>query len=93
VPSRKVSPDIVTMYSQVLLADPDSGERRKLTLCYPADAEPSQGFVSVFSAVGRSLLGLRVGCIARWREPNGELCAAEIVAILFQPEDSGDYSL
>ena len=52
VPSRKVSPDIVTMYSQVLLADPDTDERRKLTLCYPVDAEPSQGFVSVFSPVG-----------------------------------------
>lgn len=93
VPSRKVSPDIVTMYSQVLLADPETGERRTLTLCYPTDAEPEQGFVSVLSPVGRSLLGLRVGCIARWRNPSAELCAAEVVAILFQPEDSGDYAL
>ena len=40
VPSRKVSPDIVTMYSQVLLRIVDDGARRKLTLCYPQDAEP-----------------------------------------------------
>jgi hypothetical protein len=31
--------------------------------------------------------------MARWRNPTGELCAAEVVAILFQPEDSGDYAL
>lgn len=54
---------------------------------------PSQGFVSVFSPVGSSLLGLRVGCIARWRSLAGEPCATEVVAILFQPEDSSVYSL
>lgn len=58
VPSSEVSPDVVTMYSQVLLQDPHTGQRHTLALCYPADAEP----------------------------------AAEILAILFQPESSGDYA-
>jgi regulator of nucleoside diphosphate kinase len=92
VPSRTVSPDIVTMYSQVSLADLASGRKYKLTLCYPSDAEPAAGFVSVFSPVGASLLGLRVGCVARWRAPNGEENAAAIEAVLFQPEGSGDYT-
>jgi regulator of nucleoside diphosphate kinase len=92
VDSREVSPDIVTMYSQVLLADPVSGRRSTLTLCYPSDAEPARGFVSVLSPVGASLLGQRVGAIARWRTPNGDACAAEIAALLFQPEASGDYT-
>src|SRR6478672_7047606 len=39
VPSRRVASDIVTMYSQVLLRFAD-GITRKLTLCYPQDAEP-----------------------------------------------------
>jgi regulator of nucleoside diphosphate kinase len=93
VPSRTVSPDIVTMYSQALLQDSASGERFKLTLCYPADAEPAAGFVSVLSPVGASLLGLRVGSTARWLTPHGEPGAAEVVALLFQPEASGDYTL
>jgi regulator of nucleoside diphosphate kinase len=93
VPSRQVSPDVVTMYSQVLLLDTATAERSQLTLCYPADAEPAAGFVSVLSPVGRSLLGLRVGCVARWPTPAGDERAAEIVAILFQPESSGDYSM
>jgi regulator of nucleoside diphosphate kinase len=93
VPSRQVSPDVVTMYSQVLLLDTATGERSRLTLCYPGDAEPAAGFVSVLSPVGWSLLGLRVGCVARWPTPAGNERAAEIVAILFQPESSGDYSM
>jgi len=92
VPSREIPPDIVTMYSQVIVEDLASGKRQKLTLCYPDDAEPHLGFISVLSPVGASLLGLRVGAIARWRTPNGDECAAEIVALLFQPEASGDYT-
>ncbi len=92
VPSREIPPDIVTMYSQVIVEDLDSHKRQKLTLCYPGDAEPHLGFISVLSPVGASLIGLRVGAIARWRTPNGDACAAEIVSLLFQPEASGDYT-
>ncbi len=93
VPSRTVSPDIVTMYSQVLLEDSATGRRFRITLCYPSDAEPSAGFVSVMSPVGASVLGLHVGATARWVAPGGEAGAAEVVALLFQPEASGDYTL
>lgn len=92
VPSREIPPDIVTMYSQVTIEDLGSKKRQKLTLCYPGDAEPHLGFISVLSPVGASLLGQRVGAIARWRTPNGDACAAEIVTLLFQPEASGDYT-
>ena len=93
VPSRGVDPDVVTMYSQLLLRDPQTDARSTLTLCYPADAEPAQGFVSVLSPVGRALLGLRVGETTQWSTPDGRSHAAEIVALLFQPEASGDYTL
>lgn len=92
VPSREVPSDVVTMYSQVVLEERGSGKRQKLTLCYPADAEPHMGFISVLSPVGTSLLGQRVGAIARWHTPNGDMCEAEIAALLFQPEASGDYT-
>lgn len=91
VPSQDMSPDIVTMYSQVVLAFP-GGLQKKLTVCYPEDAQPSDGFVSVLSPAGSSLLGLRVGDLARWRTPTGDEGTAEVVAILFQPEASGDYT-
>ncbi|WP_428419028.1 GreA/GreB family elongation factor [Methylibium sp.] len=93
VPSRQVRPDVVTMYSQVLLQDRASGLRSRLTLCYPADAEPAAGFVSVLSPVGASLLGHAAGGVARWCTPTGEERAAEVLDILFQPEASGDYAM
>lgn len=92
VPSRQIGPDVVTMYSQVALQDSASGLRSRLTLCYPADAEPAAGFVSVLSPVGAALLGQTVGSRARWLTPTGEERAAEVLAILFQPEASGDYA-
>lgn len=93
VPARRVEADVVTMYSQLLLLDRTSGERSKLTLCYPADAAPADGFISVLSPMGFSLLGLRVGQVARWRTPAGSERELEVLAILFQPEASGDYSM
>lgn len=91
--AREVSADIVTMYSQVELEDLHTRRRQKLTICYPADAEPSAGLISVLSPVGRSLLGLQAGAVARWQTPSGEECAAEVVAIHFQPEACGQYAL
>lgn len=93
VPSSQTPPDVVTMYSQVALRDVESGQRSKLTLCYPADAEPAAGSVSVLSPLGESLLGLTVGSVARWSTPAGEERASEILEILFQPEASGDYAM
>ncbi len=92
VPSRAVDPDVVTMYSQVQLRDMAAGTRSTFTLCYPADAEPAAGLVSVLSPMGRALLGLRVGDRAQWATPDGALRAAEVCALLFQPEASGDYT-
>jgi len=92
VPPREMPPDVVTMYSRVVLADLDGVAERRLTLTYPQDAEPSRGFVSVLSPIGASLLGLRVGDVARWRTPDGREHAAKVAALLFQPEASGDYT-
>ena len=92
VSSRKVAADVVTMYSQVELADLTSGAKYSLTVCYPTDADLSRGFVSVLSPVGASLIGLRIGAIARWRTPGGVEGAAEVLALHFQPEASGDYT-
>jgi regulator of nucleoside diphosphate kinase len=93
VPARQIPADVVTMYSQVLVADPATQQRRKLTLCYPDDAQPAQGLVSVLSPVGLGLLGLRPGARARWQLPDGEEVAADVLEVLFQPEASGDYTL
>lgn len=92
VSSREVAPDMVTMYSHVELTDDATGRRYRLTGCYPSDANPQAGFVSALSPVGAAVLGLRVGDFARWCLPNGKQAAARVTALLFQPEDCGDYT-
>jgi regulator of nucleoside diphosphate kinase len=92
VSSRAIPRNVVTMYTQLLVKDLASDKADKVTLCYPDDANPNQGFISVFAPLGTSLLGLSVGDVARWRSPLGDERMARVVEILFQPEASGDYT-
>ena len=91
--AREVPSDTVTMYSTVECQDLHTGRRQQLTICYPNDAQPAVGFVSVLSPVGCGLLGLRVGDVARWQTPSGEEGSAQVLSVLFQPEASGDYTM
>ena len=91
IESAHVRADVVTLYSQVLVTQ-DDGEQHKLTLCYPDDAEPHAGFISVLSPVGLALLGRRVGAQVSWTMPSGKQRLLTIDAMLFQPEASGDHT-
>ncbi len=91
VPSREVRDDIVTMYAQIQVHLNGSEAPSKIVLCYPADAEPASGFVSVLSPMGLALLGLSIGQTAQWHSPTGAPMTGRVERILFQPEASGDY--
>jgi regulator of nucleoside diphosphate kinase len=78
------------MNTQVLVQDPRGGAPYALTICYPEDARPAEGRISVLSPLGGSLLGLQAGATARWRSASGQGGAARILAVLFQPEAHGD---
>lgn len=91
VDPREMAPDVVTMNSRVLLADADSGQRQELTLCYPEQAQPADGRVSVLSPIGASLLGARVGSTVQWSPPAGAARRAQVLGLAYQPEAAGDY--
>jgi regulator of nucleoside diphosphate kinase len=91
VSPEEIPGDTVTMNSRVVIADCASGTQSTLTLCYPQDAEPAKGRISVLSPIGTGLLGLRVGAVARWHGPDGLTASAQLQAIQFQPEASGDF--
>lgn len=92
VPSRQVPADAVTMYSQVRVRDRESAQPQICTLCYPVDAEPESGFISVLSPLGLALIGRRVGDEVTCPMPGGGQRRYAIEALLFQPEASGDYT-
>ncbi|MCQ8895609.1 GreA/GreB family elongation factor [Limnobacter humi] len=91
VPSRQVAANVITMYTQFCLLDLKTGQRMVMALCYPKDAEPAAGFVSVLSPLGMALIGLKEGDEAHWLSPSRDVLKAVIEKILFQPEASGDY--
>ena len=92
VPSRDIAPDVVTMYSRVLVGGADASQVRELTLCYPSDANVDTGHVSVLSPIGAALLGLSAGGTARWTTPHGQADSLQVLAVQFQPEANGDYT-
>lgn len=90
VPSREVPADVVTMYARLQLTEADD-RQRELVICYPDDADPDKGFVSVLSPLGVAMLGRRVGDTVDWTTPDGRRHQARISGLDFQPEASGDF--
>jgi regulator of nucleoside diphosphate kinase len=91
VPVREVPGDVVTMYAKLQLAGAD-GQTHTRVVCYPEDADPDAGFVSVLSPLGTALIGRRVGDTVVWSTPDGREHSATVAAVTFQPESSGDFT-
>lgn len=81
VSSDNVPPQVVTMNSQAIVRDETTGERRLVTLVYPADASASR--IAVTEPLGTALLGAR---------PGERIIAGErrllVEKVLHQPERS-----
>ncbi|XXF75246.1 nucleoside diphosphate kinase regulator [Myxococcaceae bacterium GXIMD 01537] len=93
VASEAVPPDVVTMNSTVVFEDESSGERRQVSLSYPADARGNSGRVSILAPIGTALLGLKVGQSITWPLPGGRTKRLRIVEVPYQPEAAGHYTL
>ena len=57
------------------------------------EADAERGDVSWVAPVARALLGARVGDEVYWSSPDGRRFGARVLALLFQPEASGDFTL
>ncbi len=85
-----VPPDLVTMNSQIVLRDVDSGCQTIFTLAFPSCANARKGMISILTLLGSILLGVRIGevltCLV-----SGAVRTVVVEAILHQPEAAGDY--
>lgn len=90
LPSVDLPADVVSMNSEVRVMEPASGQVQQLTLCYPSDALPDQGRISVLSPVGLGLLGLAVGHELRWTVGRAHR-RLQLQDLLYQPEAHGDF--
>jgi regulator of nucleoside diphosphate kinase len=91
LPSKSVAPDVITMNSKVEIKEA-SGATRTVVICWPKDAKAEAGYVSVLSPLGTALLGRKAGEQVTWTGADGREYVAEVAAVLFQPEASGDYT-
>lgn len=71
VPLREVPEDVIVMNSEIEYEDVATGQRRRLQLVYPHDADANTSRVSILAPLGCALLGLRVGQEIDWRMPGG----------------------
>lgn len=91
VESKNIPPDTITMRSTAVLVDVETGEKMVYTLVFPADADISQGKISILEPVGADMLGYRVGDTFDCDTPNGKR-HIYIEEIIFQPETIGDFN-
>ena len=92
VEPAQVPADVVTMNSEVLLSDLDTGEQRGVTLVFPGAAETKASRISVLAPMGLALLGGREKEELSWQTPS-RVRRLRIDRVLFQPEASGNFEL
>ncbi len=90
VSSREVPPDVVTMNSEVLVRDLDTGKEMTYRLVFPGDADIEQGKISILAPVGTALIGFRTGDTVEWKVPSG-VRRLRVERVIYQPEAAGDY--
>ena len=73
--------DVVTMLSRVAFENLRTGTRREVLVVHPADADPSEGRVSVLAPIGAALLGLRKGDTIEWPLPGDRTAEIRILAV------------
>lgn len=92
VSSRNVPSDVVTMNSEVLVRDLDTGKEMTYRLVFPGDADIEQGKISILAPIGTALIGFRTGDTVEWKVPAGAR-RLRIERVIYQPEAAGDYHL
>lgn len=85
VPDSQIEPDVVTLDSECLLRDAETGELERYTLVFPSEANIARSRLSVLAPLGSSLLGQPVGATIRVPCPAG-VRAVTIEAVPYQPE-------
>lgn len=67
----------------------DDGHARRVTLVYPADADISQGKVSILTPIGTALLGLKAGQSIDWVANDGRSHRLTIVSVAAPEAQTG----
>jgi regulator of nucleoside diphosphate kinase len=92
VPAEVIPPSTITMNSQFLMMDLDTGEETLYSLVYPEDADFIENKISVMAPIGTAILGYQEGDEIDWQVPAGTV-RLKINKIHYQPEAAGNFEL
>ncbi len=87
-PASHIGPDVVTLNSEVLVTDLDSGERFGFRVVFPRAADSDAGNISVLAPLGMAVLGRRKGEEFTSSVPAGTR-RVRVDEIVYQPEREG----
>ena len=90
VPSGEMPYHVITMQSEFLLKDLDTGITRVCTLAYPNEAVPTGRRLSVLTPVGAALLGSHDLDVVETEVPAGRK-RFRVGAVFYQPEAAEAY--
>ena len=77
--------DVVAIGSEVEYLDDSTGEKRRLTLVLPPEADIEAGKISIMTPVGAGLIGMSVGREISWPTPDGRPRTFRILEVNQQP--------
>ncbi len=63
--------DVVSLNSQVLVTDLESGKRAEYTIVFPREANYEERRISVLAPIGTALIGYKAGAEVEWPTPGG----------------------
>ncbi len=89
---RKITPEVITMNSEVEVIDTDTGKIMVVKLVYPQVADFRNYRLSVLSPLGSALIGYREGDVIEYEVPAGKK-KVRIGKILYQPEANGEFNI
>jgi regulator of nucleoside diphosphate kinase len=72
---------VVRMGSEVEFESDDGRQRRRVTLVFPADADITQGKISVLTPIGTALIGLSQGQSIKWNTRDGREQELTVLAV------------
>ena len=92
VDPKRIPANVITMRSKVRLKDLANGETKIYSLVFPAEANFSEGKISVLAPIGTAILEYKLGDSIEWPVPSG-VRKLKVDEILYQPEAAGQYEL
>ena len=94
VPAESLPAHVVQMGSTVEF-DAGAGQRRRVTLVFPGEADLAKGRISILTPIGAALIGLSPGQSIIWTARDGrqhQLKVSSVVPPEREPARSGDLS-